>query len=131
MYQLTVDDVVFIHDYILEKSGGLPHIQDRGLLESAVNKPHTHLFGVERYKNSFTKAAALLEAIALYHPFNDGNKRTAMAAAVLFLHLHDIETSFTNKEYETFMLRVVEERLSIKVIAEWLRQHASALAKVS
>jgi len=131
VYQLTADDVVYIHDYILAESGGLPNIQDRGLLESAVNKPHTHLFGVERYKNPFTKAAALLEAIALYHPFNDGNKRTAMAAAVLFLRFHDINIDFTNQEYETFMVRVVEKKLSIKVITDWLRQHENISTKTS
>lgn len=43
MNDLSIEDVIFIHDLILEKSGGLVGLRDLGLLESAVNKPHTHI----------------------------------------------------------------------------------------
>lgn len=93
----TVDDIMFIHDYILQKSGGLAGLRDRKLLDSAVNRPQTHLFGIERHKSLFEKGAALLEAIALYHPFTDGNKRTAMAAAGYYMYLNGYQTTFTNQ----------------------------------
>lgn len=102
-------------------------VRDRGLLESAVRRPQTHLFGIERYKSIHLKSASLLEAIALYHPFNDGNKRTAMAAAGFFLYLNGHGTTITNQEYEDFMLEVVHKKLSVKVISSWLEEHSSKL----
>jgi len=56
------------------------------------------------------KAAALLESIARNHGFRDGNKRTAMAAAVLYLSQNSIEVAFTNQEYEEIMLHVVNDK---------------------
>lgn len=124
---VTVEDVLFIHDYILKESGGLSGVRDMGLLESAIRKPQTHLFGIERYKSVYAKSAALLEAIALYHPFNDGNKRTAMAAAGFYLFLNGHNITLTNDEYEDFMLEVVRKKLSIKAITVWLENHSEEL----
>jgi len=123
MYQPTVVDVIRLHDRIIEVSGGLAGIRDKGLLESALNKPYTDVFGIERYKNAFSKAASLAEAIALYHPFTDGNKRTAMAVADFYLYFNGIQIEFTNEEYETFILKVVNEKLQVKEIAKWLKSH--------
>jgi death-on-curing protein len=78
MFDLTVEDVIDIHDRILNISGGLTGMRDLGLLESALNKPNTSVFTREIYKGDFSKAAAILEAIALFHPFNDGNKRAIL-----------------------------------------------------
>lgn len=127
MLQLIVDDVLFIHDRLIETSGGLGGIRDKGLLESAINKPETHVFGIERYKGINAKAAAILEAIALFHPFNDGNKRTALAAASFYLFLNGYSLYITNEEYEGFMLTVVQKKLSIKKIAVWFNQHSQPL----
>lgn len=78
------------------------------LLRSALASPLQTAFGEEIYKDSFAKAAALLDSIANNHGFRDGNKRTAMAAANLFLYLREnITIQFSNQEYEEFMIYVV------------------------
>lgn len=127
MNHITIDEIIFIHDYILENSGGLAGVRDKGLLESAINKPLTHVFGFERHESIFEKAAALLEAIALFHPFTDGNKRTAMAAAGFFLHVNGYTVTFSNKEYEEFMLYVVGKKPALDVISNWLEAHTKKL----
>ena len=73
----------------------------------------------------FSKAAALLDVIARNHGFRDGNKRTAMAAAVLYLTQNDIEIVFTNQEYEEIMLHVVNDKPTIEEIKQWLEVHAA------
>jgi death-on-curing protein len=123
MYEPSVVDAVRLHDRIIEVTGGLPGVRDKGLLESAINKPSTHLFGRERYKSHPSKAAALLEGIALYHPFADGNKRTAMAMADLYLFFNNIKIEYTNEEYEVFMISVVNKKLTVRQIADWLKKH--------
>lgn len=41
--------------------------------------------GKELYPDVFLKAAALLDSLINNHPFVDGNKRTGITAAALFL----------------------------------------------
>jgi len=120
---LTLEHVLQIHDAIVVSSGGAGGLRDTNLLETALGRPKQTAFGEELYASSFDKAAALLDSIANNHPFVDGNKRTALATAVAYLRDAMIQIDFTNKEYVTFMLRVVKTKPSIKVISKWLELH--------
>lgn len=124
MPNLTVDDVIYIHDQIITVSGGLAGVRDPGQLQACLARPNQSAFGEDIFGDLFMKAASLLEAVANTHPFVDGNKRTAMAAAVLYLQIHNIAIDFSNQEYEDFMLEVVEKKLSIASIKSWLMGHA-------
>jgi death-on-curing protein len=115
----------FIHDEIVKASGGLQGIHNEGLIKSALARPNHSVMGEDAYGDLYLKAAALLESIARNHGFRDGNKRTAMAAAVLYLSQNDIEVSFTNQEYEDIMLHVVNDKPPIEEIRVWLKNHSS------
>lgn len=117
-----------IHDQIIEASGGAKGIHSEHLLKSALARPLQTAFGKEMYADGFSKAAALLDSIANNHGFRDGNKRTAMAAASLFLYLkEDIDIQFSNQEYEEFMIYVVRAKPSIEEIAAWLKVHSTTV----
>lgn len=116
----------FLHDQIIEASGGAFGFHDERLLRSALARPLQSAFGQDMYADLFMRAAALLDSIANNHGFRDGNKRTAMAAAVLFLMLHNIEIDFTNEEYEAVILHVVNDKPSVQEIKSWLMQHSDA-----
>ncbi|MFG1916310.1 type II toxin-antitoxin system death-on-curing family toxin [Micromonospora sp. NPDC048898] len=60
-------------------------IRDAGLVESAVARPQTSVFGEDAYPDLWTKAAALLHSLVNNHPFVDGNKRIGWIVAVAFL----------------------------------------------
>ena len=77
---LTVGEVLQIHHQQIDNYGGAHGIRDKGLLESAVFRPQ-----VGYYNNIAEEAAALMESLANNHPFLDGNKRVAFAAAHTFL----------------------------------------------
>ena len=114
-----------IHDQIIEASGGAKGVHSEHLLKSALARPLQTAFGEEIYTDGFSKAAALLDSIANNHGFRDGNKRTAMAAASLFLYLKEnIDVQFSNQEYEEFMIYVVQVKPSIEEIATWLKVHS-------
>ena len=66
----TVEQVIEIHDAFLEDHGGLPGIQDKGLLISAVEMPRASMFGEYLHKTLYDKAAAYLFHIVQNHPFN-------------------------------------------------------------
>ncbi|MEQ1607023.1 MAG: type II toxin-antitoxin system death-on-curing family toxin [Pyrinomonadaceae bacterium] len=88
---LTVDEVLLIHEEQLEAFGGLDGIRDRGLLESAVMTPQASFFGEYLHEFPFHMAAAYALHIAENQPFLDGNKRTALSAAMVFLKDHGYE----------------------------------------
>jgi death-on-curing protein len=121
-----LDIICRLHDEIIEASGGAKGIHSEHLLKSALAlaRPLQTAFGDETYKDTFSKAAALLDSIANNHGFRDGNKRTAMAAANLFLYLQeDINVQFSNQEYEDFMIYVVTSKPPVTEIASWLKVH--------
>lgn len=124
MYYLTEGEVIELHDDIVYLTGGRRGIHDRHLLKSALERPKTITYGHVRYRSVFAKAAALLEAIANHHVFNDGNKRTSVAVAARFLALNGYELQITNKEYESYILRVVNKKPSVRAIARWLKKHS-------
>lgn len=127
MFQITYEDLIYIHDQIILKSGGLPGIRDENVIRSALERPYQSAFNEETYPDLFEKAAAILESIANNHGFLDGNKRTAMAAAAVFLFTHNIELRITNEEYEEFMLKVVNDKPSITEIKSWLQLHCDII----
>jgi death-on-curing protein len=68
-------------------------VRDLGLLDSALARPRTTLFGIDAYESLELKAAALLHSLVSNHALVDGNKRLAWLATVVFLDLNDHETS--------------------------------------
>ena len=71
------------HDALLARFGGLSGIRDEGLLDSALNRP-LHLFHYGK-PSLFELAASYAEGIVKNHPFLDGNKRSGLMAAALFI----------------------------------------------
>lgn len=76
---------------MIDKTGGSHGVRDLGLLESAVMRPKATFGGEELYSDVFSKAAALMHSLIRNHPFVDGNKRTGIAAAGLFLAQNGVQ----------------------------------------
>ncbi len=80
---LTLDEVLAIHERLLDAFGGAAGVRDLGLLESALFRPQTGY-----YDDLAAIATALLESLLMNHPFVDGNKRVAFFATDVFLRLN-------------------------------------------
>ncbi|EIC83964.1 type II toxin-antitoxin system death-on-curing family toxin [Serratia sp. M24T3] len=89
IYFLTVGQVISIHDSQLEAYGGLPGFRDIGLVEGMVARVE-NLNIYESETDLFVLSAALLLSIARGHGFNDANKRTAIASAMVFLDMNGV-----------------------------------------
>jgi death-on-curing protein len=122
MNYLTAEQVVFIHAFVVEETGGSHGVKDLGLLESAVARPQATFDGDDLHPDLFIKAAALLHTLIQNRPFVDGNKRTGALAAILFLELNGYELNAKNKELESFTLKVAVSKISLSEIADWLRK---------
>lgn len=100
-------------------------VRDAGLLESAVHRPSASMFGQEAYSDLFDKAAALLQSLAINHPFVDGNKRTAWTSCVVFLALNDVQLRPDIDAAERLVIAVASGSVDeVKGISEVLRDLA-------
>ena len=116
--------VLFIHDQMVKRFGGSFGVRDLGLVESAVARPEASFDGQDLYTDIFDKAAALLQSLLKNHPFVDGNKRTALTSAGVFLKNNGWKLKNTNKEEVVFAVDVDNKHLPLEEISKWLKEHS-------
>jgi death on curing protein len=119
---LSVEIVREIHAEALERFGGSAGVRDENLLASAVLTPQSSFGGKSPYADIIEVAAAYLYYLCGNHPFVDGNKRTAMMAAIVFLRLNGIETKPDSDEWEEFVLGVAASGLDREATTSRLRK---------
>jgi death-on-curing protein len=117
--------VLFLHDRIIQATGGSDGVRDPGGLLSALARPQAGFGDIELYPDLFDKAGALLHSLVLNHPFVDGNKRTGVAAAGIFLELNDVRLTAGQQALEDFAVSVATDSPDVPEIVEWLRRHAT------
>lgn len=122
MIYLSLEEVVRIHDFLIEKIGGLSGIRDVAILESAIANPMTAVFGQELHPSIFDKAASYLYSISRNHPFLDGNKRTATACSLTFLRVNGKKPKYKIQEFENFIVEVAEGNKSHEEISDYLKK---------
>lgn len=108
MIKLNVEDIMLLHEKIIDKTGGIRGIRDVGLLEMAVNSPFSSFAGEDLYKTLEEKAEQLCNSLIRGHPFLDGNKRIGVLAMLIFMNLNKKELHFTNEEIVTFALKIAK-----------------------
>ena len=128
MRYLSVEDILQIHSFVVNETGGSHGVRDMAPVSSAAASPAQAVFGKELYPTIFAKAAVYIRIIIFSHPFIDGNKRTAMATAFVFLEDNGYRPTAREGEIERFALAIIEEKLDIEDIGAWLKSH-SKLAK--
>lgn len=121
---LTVEDVLLLHEEQLAEFGGGAGIRDLGALHSATAMPQATFDGRFVHGDAFFMAAAYAFHIAQGHPFLDGNKRTGLAAALVFLDLNGIEVADPEGRLYGAILAVAEGRLKKAELAALLRELA-------
>lgn len=98
-------------------------VRDLGLVQSALSRPETSLFGEPAYPSIDLKGAALMESLARNHPFFDGNKRSAWFGLNYFLELNGWEIDASEDDSFDYILGVATGELSLSVSAAWIAAH--------
>jgi len=121
---LTVADVLGMHTALMQRYGGAPGVRDPGALESALFRPQTGY-----YEDIVAEAAAALESLAINHPFVDGNKRIAFAAADVFLRINGWRLQRPSMQIYVEMIQLLESgTFDIARLEPWLRAFARPTA---
>ena len=120
---ITLGVVLAIHDEQLAEHGGQAGIRDRGLLESALSRPRSQFAYGE---TALTRlAASYAFGISRNHPFLDGNKRTSLVVAELFLELNGCELTASDAQCITTFLQLAAGDLSEDQLADWIATHSA------
>lgn len=128
---IGIDEVIATHEQMIELYGGRDAIRDFTLLHSAVERAKATFGGVDLYPTIFDKAAALIQSLILNHPFDDGNKRTAITSCARFLYLNGYSLGRDlllpkNKSIQ-FTLDIDSHKLSFEGIINWLKKHSKKI----
>jgi death on curing protein len=127
MKYLKPEQVMFIHARLIAETGGSHGILDLGRLEAAVSRPQAVFQDQELFSDIFFKAAALLDALVNDHPFIDGNKRTGISSAALFLRANGWRLEASNEELVEFTIKVAVSHPDLTLLAEWFQKQSSRM----
>jgi death-on-curing protein len=120
---LTAKAVLAIHEELIVRYGGVSGLRDDGLLESAVARPQ-NLAAYGQKISVASLSAAFAWGLLRNHPFVDGNKRTALAAMVVFLELNGWELGCSEAEETAMVLRAAAGEITERAWTEWVRRSA-------
>ncbi len=108
MIYLTLPELIHVAERAL---GGPAAVRDHGLLESALARPQTVVYGEEAYPELEQKVAALLHSIVKNHALIDGNKRLGLAATIAFLGINGRRLTLTNDQAYQLIMDVAAGRV--------------------
>ena len=115
---VSTADALFFHKHLIERYGGAQGIRDAGALESALHRPQTGY-----YDTLIHEAAALLESLAMNHPFVDGNKRVAFAVVDVFLRINGHTIAADSKTIYDHLITLLERsEFDMEHLVPWLQQ---------
>jgi len=114
---LTHDELLEIHEKLIERFGGPSGIRDHGLLESALFRPRTGY-----YEDLAEMGTALFESLIINHPFVDGNKRVAFFATDVFFRLNGYKLEVVAAEAYPFLIGLLEKgECNFENLLHWIR----------
>lgn len=113
---LDLEDALRIGEAVL---GAAPQVRDLGMIESAIARPRTSLFGEDAYPSVHDKAAAMLQSLVKNHGLIDGNKSLGFACTAVFLHVNGAPLTLSDDgaAYDLVMAVATGELQEISEIA--------------
>ena len=114
----SVDEVLVIHERLIDRFGGASGVRDPGMLESALYRPQTGYYGTLE-----EMAAALHESLLINHPFIDGNKRVAFFVTDVFLRMNGWKMEMDAQSAFSFLMQRFDEgNCDFAHLLPWIRQ---------
>lgn len=121
---LSLSQILEIHRIQIDEFGGTDELRDIGLINSAIAMPMQSFRDTFLHNDLYEMAAAYLFHIVKNHAFVDGNKRVALAAALIFLDLNSIEITATDDELEKLVLDTIADKIKKENIADFFRTNS-------
>lgn len=120
---IGLNDVLNIHNILIDKFGGSKGVRDKGSLESAINRPYATFDNKDLYPLPVDKAAAILESILINHPFVDGNKRIAYVLMRLILLDNGLDLVAVQEDKYKMVISASTGDMRFDDIKKWIETH--------
>ena len=118
---LSLAEVIAIHTDQIKRYGGQDGVRDLGLLESALAQPEASFAGEWLHKSLYDMASAYAYHLCQNHPFLDGNKRVALACALVFLELNGLSIRDPKGLLKDAMLNIASSKTDKTKFTQLLR----------
>ena len=123
MILLTKEQVLLLHDRLIEVTGGSKGIRDEGMLDSALSNPFQSFGGEELYPGIQAKAVQLCYGLVKNHAMVDGNKRLGAHVMLVFLALNGYELVYDQQELSDTILAVASGEMNAENLLKWMIEH--------
>lgn len=123
MILLTVEEIIALHNKLIEKTGGSHGLREQSLLESAVYSAMSAFGDNEAYPTVEEKAARLMLSLTNNHAFVDGNKRIGVLTMLMTLQLNNVKINYTQAELVSLGLSVADGKTEYNEILDWIMKH--------
>ncbi len=127
---LTLEDALTLHEELIQRYGGTPGLRDAGLLEAALAMPHAGFGGQYFHQFPHEMGAAYFFHLVRNHAFIDGNKRIALACAILFFKINRVPCFITEDEAVELTIAAASGQIDKSAITVFFSEHG-ALARPS
>ena len=115
----TLQEALALHEALIARFGGSTGVRDMGALESALHRPRS-----SHYDRLSQQAGALMQSLAMYHAFVDGNKRMAFALTAVFLRMNGYRLVVSSNVAERFVVdKLIVGRKDLAVVESWLAEY--------
>lgn len=104
------------------------YVKDLGLLDSALARPRTSLFGDDAYPEIELKGAAMMHSLIKNYPMVDGNKRTSWFMLTAFLFINGFHIEMPTEKALTLTLGLATDELTLDQAASLIRSHLIEIA---
>lgn len=123
MILLSTEQILYLHSKLINATGGIDGIRDKGLLDSALHIPFQTFGGEELFPSVPQKAARLCYGLIQNHAFYDGNKRIGVYVVLVFLELNGMEIDCVDEELVALGLGVASGAMRDEDIVVWILNH--------
>lgn len=127
MKYLSVDEILAIHEEMINIFGGSHGIRDFGLLYSAIYRPQATFAEEDLYPTIFDKAAALIHSLLLNHAFVDGNKRTAYVSCARYLFINNYAIKASTSNIIFFIKNIENKKITLEKITIWIKSYSKKI----
>ena len=123
MILLTTDEIIGLHEKLIERTGGSHGLRDRNLLESAIYSAQAMFDSEEAYPTLEEKAARLCYSITNNHAFVDGNKRIGIFVMLVFLEVNGVKLRPTNGDVIRVGLAAASGEMKYDGLLKWILEN--------
>ena len=120
---LTRDQIIMLHDALINEFGGIHGLRDEGMLDSALNAPFQSYGELELFPSIVDKAARLCYGLIHNHPFLDGNKRIGTMAMLIYLDQNNLTLHCEEDELTQIILHIADGSVDNQQLSIWLLKH--------